>query len=156
MVYIEMGWNAFYEKFVSLFVALIVLLFIFLVAVGFLFLHVFTGNIISFFGYAILLCIAGICSLKYYLRVNDFKTRLYLYIPNEPKNTDRNDNPLELEGLEDVSLKACLLYRNCHSLTDVSEASGLKYSEQAKRELIKGLDILLKSYEEHNGNVSLI
>lgn len=64
-------------------------------------------------------------------------------ISNLKQNVELN-KPLEME-VEDLSLKACLYYRNGCSFMQICYKLGLgREPQSAKRLVIKGLDILLK------------
>lgn len=141
----------FYQKFLSFFSGFIILLFMFVAAAEFLFFYSSTGNILFYYSYLLILGVSCLYGFRYYLSFRGFKETLAqgLYFPNSNNEKALNpvSKPLNME-VEDLPLKACLLYRNFHSFDYVSKALKLGHGEQARRELIKGLDILLKEHKE--------
>lgn len=75
-----------------------------------------------------------------------------MFIPSDKAERENQLEPLNIE-VEDVALKACLYYRNGASYEDIKRNLSLSHPEQAKRLLIRGLDFLLKNYNEHNEKV---
>lgn len=59
--------------------------------------------------------------------------------------------PLSME-LEDLPLKVYLRYRNGATLEVIRQDVGLNTAYQVRRELVKGIDILLR---EHNGKKAI-
>jgi len=145
----------FYERFVSLFFGFIILLMLAFVTVELIFFYFSMQNIIFYYAYLGMLLSDFFYFIKYYLQFRDFRETLSqgLLFPSN-KESPSDLEPLETDGLEDVSLKVCLFYRNEASLNDIAKDFGFSHPTQAKRELIKGLDILLKSYEKHEKKVS--
>jgi hypothetical protein len=81
----------------------------------------------------------------YYLKIRSFKENISLFIPDNQSQKPLEPLNVNVEGL---SLKVCLYYRNGSSLSEIQKNLGLKYPQEAKRKLIEGLGILLKSYGE--------
>ena len=91
----------------------------------------------------------GITIIYTFQMIKDFQHFQNIFdqnISNLKQNVELN-TPLAMEA-EGLPLKACLLYRNSHSFTYVSKALGLNHSELARRQVIKGLDALLKEHNE--------
>jgi len=102
-------------------------------------------NVFFYYGYIGALGFNFIYVLYYARQFRDFKETLHLFLPAE-----KPFEPLSMET-DELPIKVCLLYRNGASMEDLSRNLGIKYPYQVKRELQKGLDVLLKSYDEHNG-----
>lgn len=146
----------FYERFMALFFNFFIVLILVLVTTESILLFIITQNIIFYYAYLGMLMFDFFYFIKYYLQFRDFRETLSqgLLFPSN-KESPSDLEPLETDGLEDVSLKVCLFYRNEASLNDIAKDFGFSHPTQAKRELIKGLDILLKSYEKHEKKVKL-
>jgi hypothetical protein len=86
-------------------------------------------------------------AFRYAQQFKHFKETLYLYIPSE------NSKPIEPLNIdvEDRALKVCLYYQQGAKLEDIARDLGLNHHQQVKRELRKGLSILLRFYNEHRG-----
>lgn len=136
----------FYEDFTDLFFRFLLLLLFIVGASNSIVLYSFTENAIYYYGYCVVLVVAGVYGVKCFREFRDFKDSIYLLIPKQGR--DRITDPLNME-VEDLPLKVCLQYRNGASFKDIEKNLGLSHPMQAKRELVKGLDILLKSYEEN-------
>jgi len=147
--------QTFYENFVSMIFNFLVLLLIFVAASHFLFLYSFTQNMIYYYGYSVVLVVATVYGIKYFLAFKDFKENLHLFIPSEGGKREEAMEPLNLD-VENLPLKVCLLYRNGMSLYVIQRKLGFSHPMQVKRKLIRGLDKLLKSYEEHEGKVEIV
>lgn len=142
--------EVFYEKFVAYLGYFFILLLILVGAINFIVVHQLTGEILYYYAYCFTLLIALGYAIKYFSDFKTFTGRIYLLIPEEKKPLE----PLNME-IEDLPLKVCLQYRNGASFTEIEKDLELSHPFQAKRELVKGLDILLKSFESHNGEMQL-
>jgi len=111
-----------------------------------LFYIMFLGIGLSVFGFAMI----------YFKEVKELKSNLYLFFPsksNEASGEEILDNieePLQIEK-EDLPLKVCEMYRNGLGYGKIMKSLGLKHSNNVKRNIVKGLDFLLKFYHEHKG-----
>jgi hypothetical protein len=105
-----------------------------------------TQNMIFYYGYIGALGSSFIYVLYYAQQFRNFKETLHLFLPPE-----KPFEPLSME-LEDLPLKVCLDYRNGASYEVIAQNLGIDTSYQVKRELVKGLDILLR---EHNGKKAI-
>jgi hypothetical protein len=72
------------------------------------------------------------------------------YIRNNfPLEDDGKVEPLTLDlENEDLALKVCLLYRNGDSFKEIMKAFNLQHPMEVRRLMVKGLDVLLKTYKE--------
>jgi len=72
------------------------------------------------------------------------------YIRNNfPLQDDGKVEPLTLDlENEDLALKVCLLYRNGDSFKEIMKAFNLTHPMEVRRLMVKGLDVLLKTYKE--------
>jgi hypothetical protein len=72
------------------------------------------------------------------------------YIRNNfPLEDDGKGEPLTLDlENEDLALKVCLLYRNGDSFKEIMKAFNLQHPMEVRRLMVKGLDVLLKTYKE--------
>jgi len=144
--------QAFYNRFLNLFAGFIILLFSSLFTVEFLIWHFSTSNsLIFYYCYCGSLTFTFIYSLKYYREFKDFKQDLYFLLPSQPNpKAEFISHPLEME-IEDKALQAALLYRNGCSFQEINNKLRLgREPIRAKRLVIKGLDKLLKFYNENN------
>jgi hypothetical protein len=98
-------------------------------------------------------CFIGALGFSFFYAINysrqfsHFKENIGLFIP--PDGNNYKLEPLNME-LEDLPLKVCLYYRNGATQEQIKQNLGLNHATQVKRELVKGLDILLKFYNENN------
>jgi len=140
--------EAFYNKFLSLFFGFIMVLFLFLVTIELLIFYFTTQNAIFYYLYCGVLVFSSFYGIRCYSEFKYFLENLYLFLPSE-RNSEKNClKPLNME-VEDLPLKVCILYRNGLSFERIREKLGLNHIYQVKRELINGLDLLLKNYEKH-------
>ncbi len=147
----------FYERFVSLFFGFIILLMLAFVTVELILFYFSMQNIIFYYAYLGMLLSDFFYFIKYYLWFRDFRETLSQGLLFPSKNEEiSNLESLEIKGLEDTPLKACLSYRNGATFDEITEFLGLSHPTQAKRELIKGLDILLKFHEKHRKKVRVL
>jgi len=136
----------FLEKFTEmLFGAIIVFLLLTSSTIVFL-AWISTQNVIFYYGYIGALGFSFIYVLYYAQQFRDFKETLHLFLPSE-----KPFEPLSME-LEDLPLKICLRYRNGATLEVIRQDVGLNTAYQVRRELVKGIDILLR---EHNGKKAI-
>jgi hypothetical protein len=135
--------EAFFERFTEMLFGAIMIVLLFTSSIMVLLAYSFTQNMIFYYIYVGVLLFSFIYALNYSRQFRDFKENLYLLFPSEnPKPIE----PLNME-VEDLPLKVCLSYRNHASYEHIGKVLGI-HPEQAKRELIKGLDILLREYNE--------
>lgn len=139
--------EVFYEKFMSFMLGFLVLTFMVLIASEFLFYYTTQGNIIFYYGYIITVTALCLYGIRYYLSFRNFKENLYLLIPNP--NSEKPIEPLNMD-LNNKALEVCLYYRNGATLSQIERNLGLTHGTQMRRLMRKGLDILLRSYNEHN------
>lgn len=138
----------FYERFVSLFFGFIILLMLISVTAGLFFLYFSFQNPILYYAYLGMLLFDFFYFIKYYLGFRIFRETLSQGLLFPSKNNPSEFDILELEDLENIPLKVCLFYRNGSSLKDIAKDFGFNHPTKAKRQLVKGLDILLKNYEK--------
>jgi hypothetical protein len=93
------------------------------------------------------LAIAVLYGSRYYRNFQNFKANLGLFIPNNNENIQKIE-PLDID-VDDKALQVCLYYRNGATLNKLKQDFGFTHPTQTKRELIKGLDFLLKFYDKH-------
>jgi hypothetical protein len=118
----------------------------------FLIVYLSTGNMIFYYCYLATLFFALFYGLRLYRKYVDFRQNLYLFLPN---SSEKQLEPLEM-NLEDqdIPLKVCLYYRNGATFEEIKQNLNLSHPTQARRELIKGLDILLKEHgEKHESKI---
>jgi hypothetical protein len=107
---------------------------------------------IYYIGYLVLLFVSAFYGIKTYRDYRGFRETLSqgLFC----SDVDRVVDSFELEPIseipEDKALATCVYYHNGSSLNDIQRSMGFKHPQQARRHLLKGLDILLK---EHNQKV---
>ena len=132
----------FLTKFTEMLFGLIMIILLFTSSIMIVLAYVFTQNMIFYYGYIGALFFSFAYAFRYSRQFRDFKDTLHLLLPSE-----KPIEPLSME-LEDLPLKVCLDYRNGASYEAIAQNMGIDTSYQVKRELVKGLDILLR---EHNG-----
>jgi len=133
-----------YNRFLSLISEFAVLLILFMIALEFLFFYSVTSDLTFYYGYIALTASFVLVGAKFFAEFRSFKENLHLLFPSDSAGPYE---PLEIDGLDDKSLKVCLHYRNKASFEEIRRKVGLNHPTQAKRELIKGLDFLLKFYD---------
>jgi hypothetical protein len=91
-----------------------------------------------------MLLFSGFYGVRFILAFRDFREQVIqgLLFPSE---NSKPIEPLNMEA-EDLPLKVCLYYRNGATYKKIQQDLGIAYPQQVKRELIKGLDILLREY----------
>jgi len=142
----EIQLTSFLNKILHFFVHFIGVMFMFMIAVELALFYMMSQNIVCYwastgvFGIALLLTFQMIREFEHFQDIYDQN------ISNSKLKTELN-KPLNME-VEDLPLKACLLYRNGHSFQYVSKALGLSHADLGRRLVIKGLDILLKEYKK--------
>ncbi|HEX69126.1 MAG TPA: hypothetical protein ENG10_02390 [Candidatus Bathyarchaeota archaeon] len=145
----------FYERFVGLFLRFIVLFFFFSIAVEFIFFYLLYKSELFYYCYVAVLIFTFYYGLRVYFDFRSFKEDLSLLFPGEFEgNKIEEVEALEVE-FEGLPLKVCVLYRNGMSMLDIQKHLGLSHPYQVRRLLLKGLDLLIKSYERHEGKVNL-
>lgn len=120
------------------------------------FLYFSFQNIVLYYAYLGMLLFDSFYFIKYYLRFRAFRETLSQGLLFPLKNNHSDFGTLELEDLEDTLLKVCLFYRNGSSLKDIAKDFGFTHPTQAKRQLQKGLHILLEFYEKHGDKVKVL
>ena len=146
----------FYERFISLFFGFIILLVLVLSATGLVLLYFSTQNIIFYYAYLGMLLFDSFYFINYYFQFRAFRETLSQGLLFPSKENPSDLETLEIEDLEDVPLKICLFYRNGASLQDIAKEFGLSHPTQAKRQLQKGLHILLRFYEKRGKKVKVL
>jgi len=133
--------NFFYHA-ISLFGSTILLFALFMGTVECLVFYVWTQNSYSYYGYLAALVLSAYGSFRYYRKYTLFRANLDLFFTDAlaPLN-------ISMEN-EELCVKACLLYQQGASLTDIQEDLQLSHVNQAKRLLQKGLSILLIEHRE--------
>jgi hypothetical protein len=139
-----------YQKLVSMLLGLaLLILAIFASAVLFLFVFIaqIQGALYAALGVLVLSCLFG---ARYFLQVKHFKEDMHLYIPGSGIEQTREPliNTSEPKEPRDRALKAVFYYRAGVPFKDIAERLGLPiHATAGKREVLKGLDILLKEHE---------
>jgi len=139
----------FYERFVSVFFGFIILIALVVATAQLLFFYTLTQNVVFYCGYAVAAGLSLIYGTRYFVSLKNFKENLYLLIPLE---AETSFEPLDVDA-DDKALKVCLYYRNGASYKNIAQDLGLKHPTQIKRQLVKGLDILLRFYDQNRKNV---
>lgn len=134
----------FFDKFLNFFFGFIVLLISILMVIIFILLWISSQNLIFYYGYIASFGFSVIYGIRYYLEFQNFRDNLYLFLPN---HEEKQLEPLSV-NVEDLPLKVCLYYRNGATLESMKKDFGLSHANQVKRELVKGLDILLREHNE--------
>jgi hypothetical protein len=135
--------EAFFSKFTELLFGAIMIFLLFTSSIIVVLAYSFTQNMIFYYAYVGALAFSFVYALNYSRQFKDFKENLYLFIPPGENN---KVEPLNIE-VNDIALKVCLYYRNGATQEQIKRNLGLNHPTQVKRELVKGLTILLK---EHN------
>jgi len=136
----------FLEKFTEMLFGAIIVFLLLTSSIIVLLAYLAIQNVFFYYGYIGMLGFSFIYVLYYGQQYRDFKETLHLFLPAE-----KPIEPLNIE-LEDLPLKVCLDYRNGASYEVIAQNLGIDTSYQVKRELVKGLDILLR---EHNGKEAI-
>ena len=143
--------QVFFQKLLGLFLGFTIFLMAILATSEILIFYVITKNTLFYYGYLATAVLIIYIGLRFYRDFLDVQAHVYLLIPRltTPVNVD-SPEPL---NIEDKSLppQVCAYYRNGASFIDIEQSMGMKHPNQARRELIKGLDILLKAYKEKSG-----
>ena len=145
----EIQLAAFLNKTLSFFLQFLMLIFLFMITVEFAIFYIMSNNMAFYYASIFVFMIVMVYSFDMINKFQSFQDMFDQNISNSKLNLELRQ-PLEMEGLEERAVKACLYYRNSHSFVYVAKALGLGHPELARRQVIKGLDILLKNYEEHN------
>lgn len=132
----------FLEKFTEMLFGAIMLFMLFASSSIVLLAYVATLNVLFYYCFLGALLFSFIYVLYYARQCRDFKETLHLFLPSE-----KPFEPLSME-LEDLPLKVCLDYRNGASYEVIAQNMGIDTSYQVKRELVKGLDLLLREHNE--------
>jgi len=140
----------FYERFMALFFNFFIVLILVLVTTESILLFIITQNIVFYIIYCGTLVICFLYGFRFFLQFRDFRKNLFLFLCSESLHS------LNIDGLRDLALRICLFYRNGASLQDIAREFGLSHPTQAKRQLQKGLHILLEFYEKHGEKVKVL
>jgi hypothetical protein len=135
----------FFEKFTEMLFEVIITVLLFTSSIMVLLAYSFTQNIVFYFGYIGVLSFSFFYAFRYAQSFKHFKETLNLFIPSE---NSKPIEPLNME-VEDLPLKVCLWYQQGARFEDIAKDLGLNHHQQVKRELRKGLSILLRFYNEH-------
>ena len=144
----EIQLAAFLNKTLSFFVQFLMVIFLFMITVEFAIFYIMSNNMAFYYASIFVFMIVMVYSFDMVKKFQGFQDMFDQNISNS-KYSSEMSKPLDMET-EELPLKACLYYRNSHSFVYVAKALGLGHPELARRQVIKGLDILLKNYEEHN------
>ena len=137
----------FFERFTQLVFGVVMIILLFLGTIMVLLAYVLTQITVFFYFYVGMLAFSFFYALQYSQQFKDFKENLNLFIPPEGNNQYLEPLNVEIDGLP---LKVCLYYRNGATQEQIKQNLGLNHPTQVKRELVKGIDILLKFYNENN------
>jgi hypothetical protein len=135
--------EAFFERFTEMLFGAIITVLLFTSSVMVLLAYAYTQNMVFYYCYLGVLGFSFFYAFRYAQSFKHFKETLNLYIPSQDSNPGLE--PLNMEA-EDLPLKVCLYYRNGATYKKIQQDLGIAYPQQVKRELIKGLDILLREY----------
>jgi hypothetical protein len=123
--------------FMTSFVGMTFILIVFLIATQYL-TYIIIASLVG--------CGVALAVFLFYVRV--FRRDVNLYVPDI---VVQNDKPLPLElDVEGLPLKVCQMYHNGFGYVTIAQKFRLDHANEAKRQLVKGLGILLESYGEHN------
>jgi hypothetical protein len=139
-----------YSQFFELFGRFLTLIFFAAASAISLMLYLLFQNGIFYLLFIVFLAWSPIFGLRAYLDYSRMQAALNKVEVEQLKMSRfpfRNKEELLEPILDDTALNACVAYHNGQSFTDISRLFKLKHPEQARRLLVKGLDILLK---EHN------
>jgi hypothetical protein len=153
--------NAFNERFLSLFFGLAVILILASGATNFLMIFSNNGNIGFYYVGSVLFGISFALSLRFYLNYKSFRELciqgLFDVRDNEDENrswfkgkgkTEPTLEPLNLNlESEDTCLKVCLAYAENKNFYKIRDEFGFRDATTTKRQLQKGLRILLKEHD---------
>ena len=145
----------FYEKFIQLISFMLILIASFLATIIFFVTYLTSNNFLCYSYYLSLMIFTIIFGINCISKYRYLKENLNLFIPQNSSNNNEKLEPLELktEINDNTPLKTCSLYRSGYGYPTIQKRLGFNHSEQARRELRKGLDFLLKFYDEHNNGV---
>jgi hypothetical protein len=152
--------NGFNERFLSLFFGLAVILILASGATNFLMIFSNNGNIAFYYAGSMLFGISFALSLRFYLNYKSFRESCIqgLYDPPDVeenrswfKGKSKTEPILEPLNLnlesEDTCLKVCLAYAENKNLYKIRDEFGFRDATTSRRELQKGLRILLKEHD---------
>jgi len=139
-----------FDKLISLFFRFFFLLFLMFVSIELSFLSLVYGFLNSYLVWAFVVVALTVYLLKCYFDIREFREALSqgLLLPHK-ENEDEKLEPLTLDlEDDDLALKVCLLYRNGDSFKEIMKAFNLQHPMEVRRLMVKGLDVLLKTYKE--------
>ena len=139
--------EAYFERFTELVLGALMTVLLFVSTITVLSAYILTQNMFFYYAYIGAVGFSFYYVLQYARQFRGFKETVAQGLLFPKANNEANYEPLNLE-VEDLPLKVCLLYRNGYGFQSIKEQLGLSHSEEAKRLLIKGLDVLLQNYEE--------
>jgi hypothetical protein len=132
----------FYYHAISLFGSIILLFALFMATIECLLFYVWTQNLYSYYGYIGTLVLSAYGSYWYYRKFTLFRANLDMFFNGAPA-------PLNMPMVnEELCIKACLLYQQGASFTDIKTDLQLSHVNQAKRLIQKGLSILLIEHKQ--------
>lgn len=140
-----MSQQLFYHKLLSMLLSFAVLALSILATSVIIVAYLFTGVYVVYLTYLGALIFVAECGVKFYLQFRYLQNNLEYFVP-EPK-TEGSLEPLDISDTV-RPVQACIYYHNGASFPVIQRNLGMKHPNQARREVIKGLDILLKSYKE--------
>ena len=134
----------------ALFFNFFIVLILVLITTESILLFIITQNIVFYIIYSGTLVICFLYGFRFFMQFRAFRKNLFLFLCSE------NLHSLNIDDLRDLALRTCLFYRNGASLQDIAKEFGLSHPTQAKRQLQKGLHILLEFYEKHGKKVKVL
>jgi hypothetical protein len=134
----------FYDKVLSLFFGFSLFLVLTIANSELLILYLSAQSNVFYVCWLALLAAAAGSGMRFYQNFYSFRANLGLFIPNNEAQTE----PLSID-VDGKALQVCLYYRNGATLEELKQNFGFNHPNQPKRELIKGLDFLLRFYDEH-------
>lgn len=141
----------FYNKVLGLFFRFSLLLLLLVADMEVLFWYIVARSLLLYTFWLGLLMVSVLYGLRLYGNFDEFRINLGLFMQNNERG-DEKIEPLNME-FNDKAVQVCLYYRNGASLTQIKENMGFDHAEQVRRHLLKGLDILLKNYENKQEDV---
>lgn len=144
--------EAFYNKFLSFFSRFIILVFLSISTFELLIFYFLNQNIAFLIAYDLGLLCSFVYGVHFFVKYREFKADLYLFFPSIAQTQNNEEEIKAKTGLinEELSLEVCRLYSRGCSFSDIEKKIGFSYPTQTKRELIKGLRVLLKNYGDLN------
>ncbi|MEA2089398.1 MAG: hypothetical protein U9O89_01375, partial [Thermoproteota archaeon] len=140
--------DVFYERFTELQFKFFILLFIMLVTLQVTVITVMFQAWNLYYLFSTCACVVVLFIIKHFIDYREFKDKIGLYIPNPSVKNKSYGEHVDMNIVdEDTPVQVCMLYRNGMSFRDIMRELQLNHPIQVKRNLMEGLDVLLK---EHN------